>query len=422
MTEKESAWSLIKGYPLVVFITCLLGWTLTSMDQSLFGYAVPGIQEEFGASISEVGWVLSFSFVFAAFSSALVGMLTDRFGRRVMFLFCLAASALLVGLHSLVVGLVSLTILRIFAFGISNGLAPITTSFIAEAAPSRYRGLMVALVQCGYPLGWFAASLFVVPLISSFGWRYIFLPALLVIPVAFFLVKKLPESKRFVEERSRQKARSETNKEDFLLRLKELFAPDLRKKTTMVFVAFFCYGFAYAGTAFYFPAYFNQFRGYSLETAISIVGISYGVGILGYFAAAFIGEFVLTRRNTCVLWATLGSLATLGFLWLPTSQNEEMVWFGVMAALFYGNAASLSMLMAEIFPTRVRATAAGFAGSFALCLGHALGPIIVALGIESIGWQVSFTLAVVPIMMIAGFAIFTLENVRSGLDLEDIAR
>ena len=392
------------------------------MDQSLFGYAIPGIQEEFGASISDVGWVLSLSFVFAAFASAIIGTLTDRYGRRTMFLFCLAVSALLVGLHAFVVGLVSLTILRMFAFGISNGLSPITTSFIAETAPSRYRGLMVALVQCGYPIGWFVASLFVVPLIASFGWRYIFMPALLVIPIAFLLVRYLPESKRFNEERAKREASAAADKEPFFQRLSELFAPDLRKRTIMIFIAFFFFGGAYAGTAFFFPAYFNQFRGYSMETATAIVGISYGVGVLGYIAVAFVGEFVLTRRNTCVLWALLGSVATLGLLWLPETQLEDMVWFGIMAAFFYGNAAALSMLMVEVFPTRVRATAAGFAGSFALNMGHATFPILVTLAIEAIGWQWAFTLAVVPPMVIAALAIFSLDNIRSGLELEEIAQ
>lgn len=422
MTTTGSFWSQVKGYPLIVFVTCLLGWSLTSMDQSLFGYAIPGIQAEFGASISDVGWVLSLSFVFAAFASAIIGTLTDRHGRRTMFLFCLAASALLVGLHAFVIGLVSLTILRMFAFGISNGLSPITTSFIAETAPSRYRGLMVALVQCGYPIGWFVASLFVVPLIASFGWRYIFMPALLVIPIAFLLVRYLPESKRFNEERAKREASAAIEKEPFFQRLSELFAPDLRKRTVMIFIAFFFFGGAYAGTAFFFPAYFHQFRGYSVETATAIVGISYGVGVLGYIAVAFVGEFVLTRRNTCVLWALLGSLATLGLLWLPETQLEDMIWFGIMAAFFYGNAAALSTLMVEVFPTRVRATAAGFAGSFALNMGHATFPILVTLAIESIGWQWAFTLAVVPSMLIAALAIFSLDNVRSGLELEEIAQ
>ncbi len=426
MSTDKSFWSQVRGYPLIVFLTCLLGWTLTSMDQSLFGYAIPGIQEDFGASYSDVGWVLSISFVFAAFCSAIIGTLTDRYGRRSMFLLCLAVSALLVGLHAFVIGILSLTVLRMFAFGLSNGLSPITTSFVAETAPARYRGMMVALIQCGYPIGWFVASLFVVPLISMFGWRYIFMPALLVIPIAFMLVRYLPESKRFIEAKAKREAEQlgggTVKDEPFFQRIKELFAPDLRKRTIMVFIAFFCFGGSYAGTAFFFPAYFNEFRGYPIETATMIVGISYGIGVLGYIAVALIGEFVLTRRNTCALWAVLGSLATLGLLWLPENQAQDMIWFGIMAAFFYGNAAALSMLMAEVFPTRVRATAAGLAGSFALNLGHATFPIVVAYGIETIGWQWSFTLAVVPSMLIAAMAILTLDNVKSGLDLEEIVQ
>jgi MFS family permease len=422
MTAIGSFMSQMKGYPLIVFVTCLVGWSLTSMDQSLFGYAIPGIQQEFGAGITDVGWVLALSFTFAAVTAAVIGTLTDRYGRRTMFLFCLAVSALLVGLHTFVVGLVSLTLVRMLAMGFSNGLGPITIAFVAEAAPSRYRGLMVGLIQCGYPIGWFVASLFVVPLIANFGWRYIFIPALLVIPIAFLLVRKLPESKRFTEERTRHEAETKVDKEPFLQRLYELFAPDLRKRTVMIFIAFFFFGGAYAGTAFFFPAYFNQFRGYSIETATAMVGMSYGIGILGYIAVAFIGEFVMTRRNTCVVWALLGALATMGLLWLPQTQFEDMLWFGIMAAFFYGNAAALNMLIVEVFPTRVRATAIGFAASFSLYLGHAIFPIIVTIAIENIGWQWAFTWAVVPSMLIVAAAIFSLDNIRTGLELEEAAR
>ena len=92
-----------------------------------------------------------------------------------------------------------------------------------------------------------------------------------------------------------------------------------------------------------------------------------------------------------------------------------------MAAFFYGNGAALSMMMAETFPTRVRATAAGFAGSFALNMGHAIFPLLVAYGVERLGWQWAFTVAVVPTMFICGLAVLGLKNTRSGLDLEEIA-
>ncbi len=419
LSPLAQAWSELRGYSMFVFLMCLLGWSLASMDQSLFGYAIPGIKEEFGSSVTDIGWVLFASFVFAGFASSVIGMLGDRYGRRTMFISCLAISAFLVGLHAFVTGLVTLTILRMLAFGISNGLSPITNAFTAEAAPARFRGLLVGLLQCGYPLGWFVASLIAVPIMAEFGWRYIFMPALLVIPIAFWLARRLPESRRFTE--MREKLDAEPVKNPPLHKLRQLFAPDLRRKTILTFIAFFMFGGAYAGTAFYFVLYFTEARGYSAEVATSIVGTSYGIGVLGYIAVAFLGEFVMTRRNLCVTWAWLGAASLAGLVWLPDSRAEDVLWFGLMAAFFYGNGAALSMMVAETFPTRVRATAGGFAASFALNMGHAVFPLLVAYGVEQVGWQWAFTIAVVPTMFICGLAMLGLKNTRSGLDLDEIA-
>ena len=423
MSNLATAWGQIRGYPAVVFLTCLLGWVLSTMDQSLFGYAIPGIRDEFGANLSEVGWVLSISFIFAAFCSSLMGLLTDRFGRRTMFMFALAAAALLVGLHAFVVGLVSLAILRMLAFGISNGLWPIICAFMAEAAPARYRGLLVALIQCGYPIGWFMASLFVVPLIASFGWRYIFLPALFVIPIAFLLVRFLPESKKFrITQAHEAKTDSKSSKAIIPIgKIKELFAPDLMSRTLLLFAVFFLYGGAYAGTAFYFPSYFHEFRGYSMEKATAIVGYSYGMAIIGYVSVAILSEFYITRRNMCIVGFFLGAGAMLGLVWLPTSYIEDVVWFGIMAAVTYGSSAALSVLVSEIFPTRIRATAVGFVGSFALNIGYALFPLAVAYGIENIGWQWAFTLGVAPPLLMCCALLLFLDNIKSGLELDEIS-
>jgi putative MFS transporter len=409
-----------RGPGLIIFLTCLIGWSLSSMDSSLFAYAIPGIRTEFGAGIDDLGWVLSVSFVFSAIAAVVIGMCTDIYGRRKMFMVCLALSALMVGLHSVVVGLVSLTVLRMLAFGVGNGLSPITNSYVAETAPTRYRGMLIALLQCGYPIGWFVAALFVAPMISAFGWRYIFMPALLVIPLAFLLAKRLPESARFAEARAKEKAGEKQG--SAVSKIGELFKPGQRHRTIVISIVFFLYGGAYAGTAFYFPSYFNEFRGYSMAEATQIVGLSNGVGVLGYATVAILGEFYMTRRNVCVLWAVLGMFAILALLWLPQTYAQDAIAYAIMSALLYGNAAALTMLLAESFPTRIRATGAGFAGSFMMNIGHAVFPVGVAAGIKSIGWQWAFTLGVVPPLIIVIVALLTLPNYKSGLDLDEIAK
>ena len=92
-----------------------------------------------------------------------------------------------------------MAVLRCVAFAISTGLVPITNSFVVETAPTRLRGIYSGILQCGYPLGWFFASLIATPLLTDFGWRAMFLPALAVIPIAFVMGRVLPESIKFSE-------------------------------------------------------------------------------------------------------------------------------------------------------------------------------------------------------------------------------
>ena len=418
-TKLETALSELKGYPLTIFSVCLFVWILSNMDQSLFGYVIPEIQKTFGAKLPEISWILFASFLTSAVLSILIGVAADKYGRRIMLVACLATSALLVGLHALAPTLMIMAVLRAFAFGISGGLSPITNTYVVEASPARYRGILTGLLQCGYPLGWFFASLFAAPMMVHFGWRSIFLVAFAVIPIALVVWYLLPESRRFTQQQSILSAGEKTA--DKNAKIATLFQRELRKRTLLVGFAFFTYGGAYAGTAFYFPSFYTDVRGYQLDEATAIVGLSYGIGVIGYIGSAVVGEFYLTRRNTSVIWIWLGALSLLGLIWLPTGYASDIFWFGLMATFFYGTNGVLATLLTEAFPTSVRATGAAVAGAAALNLGFAVYPVLVAQLVGVLGWQWTFTVCVVPSLALSGLALLFLENTRSGLDLDQLA-
>ena len=94
------------------------------MDQSLFGYAVPGILAEFHLGLNQIGHMLSLSFIFAAVVVVFAGLAADRFGRRWTLAGLLGSSGLFIGLHGYARGAGDLTALRMLAFGLSAGLAP----------------------------------------------------------------------------------------------------------------------------------------------------------------------------------------------------------------------------------------------------------------------------------------------------------
>ena len=274
---------------------------------------------------------------------------------------------------------------------------------------------MAGLLQCGYPLGWFIASLFAAPLLAIHGWRAMFLCAFAVIPLAFLLGRFLPESERFARQ-VLAPAAQRSPRESFA----ELFKPGLRRLTILSFLAFFCHGGAYAGSAFYFPSFYTEVRGYTQAEATALVGLAYGIGVIGYVTAAFVGEFLTTRRNTIVLWCWLGAAALLGLIWVPTSYAADVFWFGLMATFFYGSAAVMGVYVAELFPTHLRATGAAFSGAAALSCGFAIFPVLVARLVESLGWQWTFTVAVVPPLVAVGFLMLALKNLRSGLAVDEL--
>jgi MFS family permease len=255
------------------------------------------------------------------------------------------------------------------------------------------------------------------PVMAIFGWRAIFLLAFLVVPAALLLGRYLPESDTFLRRKAAAQAGDAMG---WRTQLAELFRPPLRRRTLLCWVAFFCHGCAYAGTAFYFPSFFAEARGYSESAATLLVGVAYGIGVLGYIAAAFIGEYVLTRRNTIILWCWLGTAALLGLIWLPTSYAQDLVWFSVMAMFFYGVSAVLITYATELFPTRVRATGTALAGSAGLSTGFAVAPVVVAAGVGALGWHWAFTLLVAPPLFLVGVFMLGLDNLRSGVDVDAI--
>lgn len=411
--------ALVLGARPGLFVTCLLVWTLTNMDQSLFGYAIPGILAEFRLPLQSAGTILTISFALAALLIIPAGIAADRWGRGRVLVVLLLLSAILVGLQTFVSGVVMLTVLRASGFGLSGGLSPITNALVVENASPRFRGIAMGLLQCGYPLGWFLASLLAAPLLAEFGWRAACLVAFVVVPLCLPIAWLMKRYGQF--DRPALGARSQISEPGLMTgseRLAMLFSPAFRRSSLASMATFFAFGGAYAGSAFFFPTFFTLEKGYSPSAATWLVGLSNGIAILGYMAAAFVGEFLLTRRTVFAIWCVGGAFALLGLLWLSASRDQDVIWYAIMAAFFFGSQAVMAVLIAEIFPAEIRATGLAVCASAPLSLGFALFPLAVPLLVEEVGWQWALTVVVFPLLIVAGMTALTLPNRVSGLTLD----
>jgi len=393
---------------------------MSNLDQSLFGYAIPGILGEFQVGLDVVGLILTVGFITASVMVIFAGLAADTWGRRWTLTALLALSALFVGLHGFVEDLAQLTWLRALAFGLAAGLAPITAAYVAESAPARHRGMLMGVLQCGYPLGWFLAAMLAAPLLETSGWRSIFLIGFAVVPIAFLIGWRLPESERF-QQVAATRSGERTSIIDWGL-LREMFSNDYRRRSIASIVLFFAFGCAYAGTAFFFPTYFMEVRGYSQSEAAQLVGLSNGIAIFGYLAAAYVGEYWMPRRDTFALWTLLGAAALVALMWLPQERWQDLALFGLTGAFFYGSNAVVGALLTDLFPTRMRTTAYAVCGSAPLSAGFALFPALVPLVVQSAGWQWSFTVMIAPLLVLAAAAALALPRIASGSDIDAVNR
>ena len=391
-----------------ILVISFLAWTLTNMDQAFFGYAIPGILEEFNLPLEAAGIILTISFIIASIMLLFTGIVADRFGRGPILSLYLAVSALLVGFQGLAGGIVMLTIFRALGFGFSTGLSPVTNAYVVENVKPRMRGIAMGVLQCGYPLGWFIASLFAAPLLADYGWRAMCFAAFLVVPLAGLFHWLLRDTPGIILAGTDSPIKG---------KVRVLFSAPYRKSSLASIATYFAFGGAYAGSAFYFPTFFAEVRGYSQSDAASLVGISNFIGIGGYLSAAFVGEYLLTRRSVFIIWALGGTIALIGLLWFSESRTADTIWYGLTAALFYGSLAVLPVLIAEIFPEEVRASALSVCASAPLSLGFAVFPLIVPFVVGSVGWQMGFSIIICPLLALSAMTAFALPNRRSGDDL-----
>jgi MFS family permease len=375
-------------YPWREIFGCAAIWGAANFVNALFGYAIPGIIAEFGLPVAAIGLILSASFLFSAVSAAAAGFLADSVGHHRIIAVCLVLTALLTGAIGAAPGILAIGFLRIVSTGLGSALGPLTGGYVANLLPANRRPLGIAIVQCGFPLGWALAAAVVAPLIALHGWRAAFVVALPVVLVAPFVGRLLP-APRIPPAGAPPRGR---------VRIREFYRGPVGRRAMLVAAGFFCYAFAYGGSAFYIPAFLQQVRGYDAAGATMLVGLTYAIGTAGYIAAAVVGQTLLDRRRTAQLWCALGAVAFVAFVWLPRAPWHDLVLFGTTAFFFYGTGAVLFSVASEIFPPEVRTTGIALSASLGVNGGFALSPAITGVLIGAIGWREAFTVSAVPLV------------------------
>jgi MFS family permease len=238
---------------------------------------------------------------------------------------------------------------------------------VAETWPARHRAKAIGFMQSGWALGYLLAAGVTALVLPTLGWRALFLTGLFPSLVALAIRRGVPEPelwKRTVRKPSR---------------LSVLFAPELLRRTLLATALTTSVLFAYWGLFTWMPGYLSAPRssggaGLSiLRTSAWVVPMQIGA-FLGYISFGWIADR-FGRRPAFV--AYMLAAAALVPMYGMTRSESALLWLGPFVGFFGSGYFSLfGAMLAELYPTSIRATGQGFTYNFGRGLS-ALAPLIV---------------------------------------------
>jgi AAHS family 4-hydroxybenzoate transporter-like MFS transporter len=368
-------------------------------------YGAPALLADWHVSPAALGLMFTASPVGIVVGSPLLGWLGDRFGRRLTVIL----STVIFGAFSLLCAradsVAELTVLR-FLTGIGlGGMLPNITALNAEFAPLRVRATLVVLMFMGVTAGSTLPAL-VVAAVPHYGWRILYLVGGVVpLAVAIVLYFLLPESIKFLslrqDQRSRQKLEQVVGKirPDLAISPQTVFVtPEAAQRRGVPVAELFQEGLQWITpllwllflvnlTANYFlynwmPVLFRA-EGFSERHAALTTASYYVGGVVGGLTVSRL----IDRRGLVPVAAFFAAgcpaVACIGFPGLPAAAVTAFVFLGGFCVL--GVQLGLNAASGLIYPTRMRATGAGWAFGIGR-LGGIVGPM---LGAWLIGMHLS---------------------------------
>jgi MFS transporter, DHA2 family, multidrug resistance protein len=157
-----------------IALTASLGAILEVIDTSIVNVALTYIQATLGATVSEVGWVVTGYAIANVVLIPLSAWLGDTFGKKTYFVFSMAGFTLASVLCGFAVNLPMLVISRILQGLFGGGLLAKAQAILFETFPPAEQGLAQAVFGVGVIAGPAIGPTLGGYLTDTLGWRWIF--------------------------------------------------------------------------------------------------------------------------------------------------------------------------------------------------------------------------------------------------------
>ncbi|MBI2213446.1 MAG: MFS transporter [Acidobacteria bacterium] len=391
-------------------LAAMSGWMLDSMDFLLFTFAIGAIQSEFGLPSRSMGLLMSVALFAGAAGGLLFGRLADRYGRVRAMTWSILVYSLATGGLATSQSVVALVFWRALVGLGMGGEWACGAVLVAETWPAKHRAKAIGIMQSGWAIGALAAAGLSALMLERYGWRALFLAGLLPSVAAFFIRRHVREPEIW-SAAGRTKGPSPG--------FAGLFSATLAKRTLVASLLASCVLVAYWGLMTWLPSFLAtpiERGGAGLtitKSALWTVLIQLGA-FVGYVSFGWIADRI-GRRPAFTLFMA-GALVTIPIYAMAASNIKVLLFVGPLVGYFaHGYFAVFGALLAELYPTAIRATGQGFCYNVGR-LASALSPYFIGKAAERGG--IGVALGVDALFFgLAAWLVWLLPETRM-LDLE----
>ncbi|MFL6155453.1 MAG: MFS transporter [Marmoricola sp.] len=437
-------------------------WILDGLEVTIVGSMSDALKPHstgLGMSSYQVGLAGATYVAGACFGALLFGQLTDRFGRKRLFLVTLGLYTVATVLTAFSMNPTWYLVCRFLTGSGIGGEYAAINSAIDELIPKKYRGRVDIAINGSFWVGAAAGALLTIPLLDpkvidqGVGWRLAFgLGAVLAVGI-LWVRRTVPESPRWLFIHGREQeadevvrsiedtVRSEADeplpepegsitirqrKAIGLVEIARTVVTNYPRRTLLCFLLF-------VGQAFLYNAFFFTYG----DTLTTFMGVGQTGGYLAVFAvsnfagALLLGHFFDTVGRVRMISGTYlisGVLLAVAGMKLGSFNATTLTLVGAVIFFFASAGASAAYLTAsELFPMETRALCIAFFYATGTAAGGISGPLLFGSLIDHASASGDITKIAVGyflgagLMILGGIAEAVLGVRAEGRSLEDLA-
>ncbi len=160
---------------MLLTVCTMTATVMQALDTTIANVALPYMQGSLSASLDQINWVLTSYIVASAIMTAPIGWLSDRFGRKMLFIICVGGFTVASFLCALAQNIEQIVLFRLLQGMAGAALVPLSQSVLLDAYSAEERGQAMAIWGVGVMLGPIMGPTLGAWLTDNYSWHWVFL-------------------------------------------------------------------------------------------------------------------------------------------------------------------------------------------------------------------------------------------------------